>query len=988
MEFKFDANQSFQRDAISAIVDLFEGQPKDNSSLEISISSNLPEVENQTALEIAHEVGAIGNRLVIDDSTLLYNLQSVQDRNGLEIVESLEKNSLDFDIEMETGTGKTYVYLRTIFELAKKYNFLKFIILVPSIAIKEGATSSIKLMTRHFDELYSMPFDLSVYSGSSADEVQSFATSTSVQILVMTIDSLRGDKNTRVIHQNRDKLNGLRPIDFLRATKPIVIMDEPQNMESILSQSAVGELDPLCTLRYSATHLKPRNVVFRLDPVDAHELGLVKQIVIAEAIQHGSDAGQYIKLISVKHDKTFVAKLELACRNASGGPISRKVLSVKNGQDLAVITGNQAYEGWRINELNIAPESVEIFPKGLLGVGESFGGSNDSIYREMIRETIREHFRKDLRLRERGIKVLSLFFVDKVFSFLGDGFNNESASGDFAKWFDEIFEEERNKNEKWKALLPEDAKQYRIAYFASIKNKRGAPLEYTDTSGSSTNDDDAYDLIMRDKARLLDENEMVRFIFSHSALREGWDNPNVFQICALREMGGTIERRQTIGRGLRLPVNQAGDRVADRNVAQLTVVANESYRDFADNLQKEYMDSGVSIGMVRQGEFAKISIVGEDGHDKLLGFSGSKIIWDELVSRDFLDAHGRVTPSFKPETKGFTLGPIPEFFWPEEEILRIIGNSRVERFIKQQRKRKTLILNKQLYISPEFEEFWRTISQRTTYRVSLDTSSLIQTAVEEIKAEMPIPPLRVQVTKAGVKLVRGGTKTTETSSRTAELNVTYPLPNIIQELQESTSLTRRTIVDVLIQSAKLSEFITNPNDFISMMKRKLQNILASAVIDGLQYEKIGGYVYELRELQKDGIEERDLFIDRLYEVKNKQKTDFDYIQIDSDGIDAPERQFAELLDSREDVKLFMKLPDKFKIQTPVGTYNPDWAIIKQEDGQDHIYMVRETKSTRDELKLRPIEKAKIDAAKKHFAAIGIKDGGVNYDVSIPGDWRL
>ena len=986
MDFKFDPNQEFQKEAIAAIVDLFEGQPRDLSLSRFNLPIGVSDAGGQTFLEIAAEVGAVGNQLVIDSQTILENLEKIQDRNGLEIASEL--SSFDFDIEMETGTGKTYVYLRTIFELANRYNFTKFIVLVPSIAIKEGVISSIRLMSKHFQDLYATPFDTTVYSGSSAEEVQSFATSTSVQILVMTIDSLRGDKNTRVIHQNRDKLNGLRPIDYLRATMPIVIMDEPQNMETMLSQTAVGELDPLCTLRYSATHRKTRNVVYRLDPVDAHELGLVKQIVVAEALQQGADAGQYLKLISVKNEKGFVAKMELACRKESDGTIERKVLSIKNGQDLSTVTGNQAYEGWRVNELSIEPESAEIFPRGLIAAGEAIGGSNDSIYREMIRETIREHFRKDIQLREKGIKVLSLFFVDKVASFLGEGSSNDSANGDFAKWFDELFEEEKNNKPEWKKLLPEEPSQYRRAYFASIKGKKGSPDEYMDTSGSSKNDDDAYDLIMRDKARLLDENENVRFIFSHSALREGWDNPNVFQICALREMGGTTERRQTIGRGLRLPVNQLGDRVPDRNIAQLTVVANESYRDFADSLQKEYAESGVSIGMVRQGEFAKIPRVDSNGQEKLLGFAGSKSIWEELLKRGFLDIEGRVTANFRPEIEGFSLGPIPDFFWPEEDIFRIMGNSKVERFIKQQRKRKTRTLNKELYANPEFEEFWRTISQRTTYRVALDRDEVIRKSVNKIKSEDPIQPLRVQVTRAGLKLVRGGTKTSETATRSAELNGAYQLPDIITELQEATSLTRKTLVDILVASNKLGQFISNPNDFISMVKKHLQNVLAAAVVEGLQYEKIGGYVYELRELQKDGMEERDLFIDRLYEVKNKQKTDFDFIQIDSEGIDAPERQFAELLDSREDVKLFMKLPDKFKIDTPVGNYNPDWAIIKQVDGKDHIYMIRETKSTLDESKRRPTENAKIRAAEKHFEAIGLKGESVNYKVGVPGNWSL
>src|SRR5664279_3444028 len=408
MEFKFDAHQQYQQDATAAVVDLFEGQPADAASLTTTLQGVVPDSSDQmSAFEIASEVGAVGNTLLLDDETILHNLQTVQDRNGLEVVDELAGGALDFDTEMETGTGKTYVYLRTIFELAKKYNFAKFIILVPSVAIREGVTLSIELMTKHFQDLYATPFDSFVYSGSTPEEVQSFATSTSVQIMVMTIDSLRGDKNTRVIHQTRDKLNGLRPIDYLKATHPVVIMDEPQNMESLLGQSAVGDLNPLCRLRYSATHRKTRNVVYRLDPVDAHDLGLVKQIVVAEALQQGADAASYVKLESVRNDKDFLARMELVVRKESDGTIERKIVNVKQGQDLATVTNNAAYEGWLVNELSIEPESAEIFPHGLLHAGETIGGSNDSIYREMIRETIREHFRKEVQLRQQGIKVLS-----------------------------------------------------------------------------------------------------------------------------------------------------------------------------------------------------------------------------------------------------------------------------------------------------------------------------------------------------------------------------------------------------------------------------------------------------------------------------------------------------------------------------------------------------------------------------------------------------
>lgn len=987
MEFKFDAKQQYQLDAIGSLVQLFDGQPKDADDLVTKLRGSAP-VEgttNQSALDLdlTQEIGAVGNNLVLDGSTILHNLQAVQDKNGLEVLQELAGNSLDFDIEMETGTGKTYVYLRTIFELAKAYSFTKFVILVPSVAIKEGVTTSIKLMHQHFRELYpAHPFDYSVYSGKSAEEVQGFATSTNVQIMVMTIDSIRGDASSRIIHQTRDKLNGLRPIDYLKATHPVVIMDEPQNMESKLSQSSISELDPIATLRFSATHRKQRNVVYRLDPVDAHDHGLVKQIVVAEVAQQGTDAAPYIKVIEVKRDP-WEAKLELAVR-AADGSTPRRIIKVKQDQELSNLTNNPAYEGWWITELSIEPQYVDLNKHGMLQQGEEIGGNSDSIYREMIRETIREHLRKQTMLASKNIKVLSLFFIDKVENFLGDGVNNIDANGQFVQWFDELFREERAKSAQWQELFPQDPADLRRGYFSVLKGKKGMADKFQDTSGATKADDDAYDLIMRDKARLLDEAEPVRFIFSHSALREGWDNPNVFQICTLREMGAEVERRQTIGRGLRLPVDQTGERVADRSIAQLTVVANESYQAFAKKLQTEYEKSGVEIGRVRPQEFSKIPLYEEhiepDGPE-YFGYERSKTLYEALESSGMIK-DGKITAAYQPTQLGFDLKQhVPDFYWPYEDvIIEYIGRSSIERYVKPQSKRKARKLNKELFANPEFEEFWRTISRRTTYRVAVDRERLIEATVKAIKEAPPIQPLRIQVTRAGVKILRGGTKATETGQRSASLQGAYDLPDIITELQEATSLTRKTIIDILLDSGRLPEFIGNPNDFIQMVKGRLQSVLAEIVTEGIQYEKIGGYVYELRELQKDGQEEKDRFLDQMYKLQNPEKSDFDYVVYDSE----PERQFAELLDGRDDVKLFMKLPSKFKIDTPVGPYNPDWAIIKHEAGQDRIYMIRETKSTDDEVKRRPTENAKIKAATKHFAAIGVGD----YAVSVPGAWRI
>lgn len=977
MKFKFDAKQEYQLAAINSVTDLFDGQPSDAGDFLTTFrtTKEIPETNNQAFdLDLSEEIGAVGNNFLLDEETVLENLKVVQNAQGLEPAREL-KDGLQFDIEMETGTGKTYVYLRTIFELAQKYSFTKFVILVPSVAIREGVKTSIELMHDHFRQVYpELPFDHMVYSGKNAEEVQAFATSTSIQIMIMTIGSVRGRGNNLIMNQTRDKLNGLRPIDFLCATRPVLIMDEPQNMESELSKTALAGMDPAFILRYSATHRETRNVTYRLDPVDAHELGLVKQIVVAEATEHGGDAKPYIKLLGVDSNP-WQANLELVCRKKDGS-FDRKIKKVKQNQDLVKVTGNPAYENnWRINEINLDGSGfIELTNHGILQVGESIGSNDEVVYREMIRETIREHFRKESLMRKHGIKVLSLFFVDKVASYLGNGVDNATADGNFAQWFDELFVEERQRRPEYAELLPQDPVELRRAYFSQIK--KGV---YGDTSGETTKDDDSYDLIMKDKARLLSEEEPVRFIFSHSALREGWDNPNVFQICTLREMGSETERRQTIGRGLRLPVNQDGERVADRSVAQLTVVANESYQQFANNLQKEYKKAGVAIGYIRKGDFAKLPRPESDSNENL-GYTTSEKIWGNLKDRGYLDKDGYVTEIFTPDADNFSLGLESEYSSVEAAIVEILRRSNIAHYVKPKRARTTRKLNKQLYFtSREFEEFWEKISQRTTYSVSVDRQVLIKNAVQKIKKAEKIDPLRIEVKKAKLTIVRGGTKSAETSSRTTDLRGGYKLPDIVAELQEATSLTRKTIIDILIQSDRLKEFISNPNDFIKMVRGIIEAELAAIVTEGVQYEKIGGSVYSLTELQQDGIEEKQYFLDNLYKVKNKGKTDYDFVVYDSET----ERQFAQLLDEREDVKLFLKLPPKFKIDTPVGAYNPDWAIVKHVDGEDKLYMIRETKSTMSEHLLRATEQAKIDAATEHFKTIG-----VSYEKSAPGKWNI
>ena len=988
MKFQFDPRQPYQTSAIDAVTDLFDGQPADADQLLTSLqyippqqSLDLPDFGGQEAFGIFEAIGAYGNSLVLDEDTILENLQRVQDRNGLEINESLV-DGLQFDIEMETGTGKTYVYLRTAFELATKYSFNKYIILVPSVAIREGVKTSIQLMREHFRHLYpQINMDYNVYSGDHAEDVRDFATATSLQFLVMTIDSIRGDKNTRIIHQQRDKLSGLRPLDFLQATRPVVIMDEPQNMESLLAQSAVADLNPMCTLRYSATHRTTRNVVYRLDPLDAHRLELVKKIVVSDAQELGSAAKPYVKLLEAKRDPSFKASLELICRKKDGSYTKRKI-NATQGADLERLSGgNPAYEGnWRINEISVLPAQIELTNYGILRVGEEIGGNQDAVFQAMIRETVREHIRKEEQVHPQGIKVLSLFFIDKVASYLGEGINNLDANGDFAAWFDTVYQEERAKNSASHAFLPADPVEARSGYFAQMKRGKGkaAQVTFKDSSGKTKADDDAYELIMKDKARLLSMDEPVRFIFSHSALREGWDNPNVFQICTLRDMSTETERRQTIGRGLRLPVNQTGERVKDAGTALLTVVANESYAAFASALQDEYKRAGVAVGYVRKTEFAELPVV-EGGQESRLGTRRSGQIWDCLHERGYINDAGEVLGTWVPDQLGFTVGLPEQYADYEAEVIDLVDRCKIEALVKPKRKRVVRSLNKQVYATPEFEEFWEKITSRTTYRVSLDRTDLVQRCVARIKEAPRIHPIRIQVTRTGVELTRGGPKGSVLGTRDEVLKESYPLPDIVLQLQESTSLTRKTIIDILLGSQRVGELLANPNDYIKMVTECIETELVHTLIDGIQYEPIGGNIYELRELQADGLEEKDRFVDQLYKVTNKEKTDFDYVVFDS----AVEKQFAQHLDGREDIKLFMKLPDKFRVPTPVGDYNPDWAIIKVEDGTEHLYLVRETKSSQDPAKRRPSENAKIKAAMKHFDAIG-----VDYAVSAPERWEI
>lgn len=970
MKIKYESSQPFQLKAISAITDIFEGQPNDVEAFSSVIRG---EAVRGAQSNLFNEIGAIGNNLLLDEDAILENARTIQEDNGEEPVTKLD--GMNFSIEMETGTGKTYVYLRTALELAKQYNFKKFIIIVPSIAIKEGVKSSLDSMKEHFTkELGYNPYEATVYDGKSPEVVQSFATSTMTQFMVMTIDSIRGNRKL-IIKDYRNQLGGLRPLDYLAEVNPIVIMDEPQNMETELSTSAISDLNPMCTLRYSATHTRDYNMMYRLDPVESHRENLVKSIVVANAEQKGSDAKPYIKLLDVRNAPRLEAYVEVLVRDKNG-KIGRKPLWVKQHDDLAIRTNHDIYDNYKIIDISTIPANVEIGRQGVLMLGESWGDNDDQVHREMIRETIREHIKREYVLRGSGIKVLSLFFVDQVKSYLDYDDEGSQIDGKFVKWFDELYQEERAKSPMYTEMLPDDPTDVRKAYFAEMRKKGATTLK--DSTGNSKEDETAYDLIMKGKEKLLDNANPVRFIFSHSALKEGWDNPNVFQICMMRESSSENDRRQTIGRGLRLAVKQVGGeylREFDAQINQLTVIANESYSNFANNLQKEYKKAGIQIGFVRKNEFARVVL--HDNSGRTLGHTKSTDVWSHLQRNGMIDDEGRVLANFAPRNIGFNLNLPDGLQEYHSEIVEVVESCRIDKFIKDARKRETVKLNKEVMYSPELEKLWKKISRKTTYRVSLDKGHLVMASIESIKNMTEIKPLRVDVVRNKVLLTRGGVRNAGMVGESShDLVGSFELPDIVKELQDATSLTRATIVDILTGSGRLHEFLRNPYDFIASVKSIIKQVLMSAVDNGILYEKMAEEVYELRDFQRESEEEVTRFIDTLYEVKNQQKSVSNKISLDSNT----EMEFAKYLDNREDIKLFLKLPAKFKIDTPVGPYNPDWAIVKEVDGDEKVYMVRETKNGGE----RESELQKIRHAKKHFEAIGMN----NYAKSTPEDWRV
>lgn len=982
MKLQFEHNLDYQLAAIEAVCDLFSGQEVCRTEFTVTAPPSLlthPDLFAATSGEDASGLG-IGNRLQLVEEDLLANLHRVQLRQGLRPSAALA--SRDFTVEMETGTGKTYVYLRTAFELNKRYGFTKFVVVVPSVAIKEGVIKSLQIMAPHFRSLYAgQPFEYFQYDSAKLNQVRNFATSQHLQVMVVTVGAIN-KKEVNNLYKDSESTGGEKPIDLIRATHPVLIVDEPQSVDGGLQgqgKQALEAMNALATLRYSATHKDEHHMVYRLDAIDAYERQLVKQIEVASAEVQGGQNRAYVKLVDVKAQKgSVLAKLELDVQR--GTAVQRKEVWVEQDDDLEQHTGRKLYENCLVGVIKAAssagggPASVEIRMPGSdhrLEKGAELNGLDpEALTRQMLRRCIESHLRKELRLRPLGIKVLSLVFVDRVERYRRYDEAGAAHKGPYALMFEQEYARAARLDE-FRSLFGEadlaaTAADVHDGYFSI--DKRGTWSDTAENNQSNRdNAERAYNLIMREKEKLLSFDTPLKFVFSHSALREGWDNPNVFQICNLREMNTERERRQSIGRGLRLAVNQKGERLRGFEINTLTVIANESYETFADNLQREIeQDTGIRFGIVESHQFAALAVTDENGVPQAMGVERSEQLFAWLRTEGHVDSRGKVEDKLRKALKDGTLALPAEFEPAKAAIAALLRKLAGKLDIKNADQRHVVKLRREVYLSEDFKALWDRIKHRTTYRVQFDNELLLQraaTSIRKLLADAPITRTRLRFRTATVSITQGGVDTKETSSTlfAAMPERDLPLPDLITELQDRTQLTRRSIVRVLKDCGHLDDFKLNPTQFIDVVAECINRTKRQALVDGIKYRRLGDGDYFAQEL----FEQKELagYLTNMLDVG---KSVHEKVVWQS----GTERSFADDLEKNPAVKLYAKLPNWFMVPTPLGNYNPDWAVLISVDGADKLYFVVETKSTLFDDAIRDAEAAKIACGRAHFEALG------------------
>ncbi|MDN5870198.1 MAG: DEAD/DEAH box helicase family protein [Nitrococcus sp.] len=982
MKLHFEPDLDYQLQAIEAVCDLFRGQ--EVCRTEFTVTMQIERAAMHGYAEPS-QLG-VGNRLTLLDDELLENLHDVQIRNGLAPVNTLASG--DFSVEMETGTGKTYVYLRTIFELNRRFGFTKFVVVVPSIAIKEGVYKSLQITEDHFKGLYAgVPFDYFLYDSSKLGQVRNFATSAQIQIMVVTVGAIN-KKDVNNLYKDSEKTGGEKPIDLIKATRPVVIVDEPQSVDGGLSgagKKALDAMNPPCTLRYSATHVDKHHMVYRLDAVDAYERRLVKQIEVAAATVEDAHNKPYARLVSVSNRRGSIsARVELDVEMATG--VQRREITVQDGDDLEQTTKRAVYADCRIGEIRVAKgnEFMELRAPGgeeYLRPGQAWGDVDArAVQREMIRRTIKEHLGKEKRLRPQGIKVLSLFFIDEVARYRRYDANGNSVEGDYARIFEEEYRRLAN-HPDYRTLFAEAdlsraAEEVHEGYFSVDRKSKRAVDTYEGNQGGREAAEQAYNLIMRDKEKLLSFETPLKFIFSHSALREGWDNPNVFQICSLRDIHSERERRQTIGRGLRLCVNQEGQRLRGFDLNTLTVVATESYEQFAEHLQQEIeAETGIRFGIVETHQFAAVTVAAANGTTAPLGVEQSKALWDHLQEQGYIDAKGKVQDALRAALKAGEVN-LPEAFVPQAGQITQILRKLAGRFeIKNADERRQIRPRQAVLHSAEFKALWDRIKHKTTYRVAFDNEKLTESCTKALRGAPPIPKTRLQWRKADLAIGKAGVEASEREgAQTVILDeADIELPDLLTQLQDRTQLTRRTIHRVVTASGRLDDFKRNPQAFIELAAEAINRRKRLAVVGGIKYQRLGDEHYYAQELFEQ--EELTGYLKNM--LAETKKSVYEQVVYDSN----PEAAFADDLEKNEAIRFYAKLPGWFNVPTSLGPHNPDWAVLVEKDGAERLYLVVETKSSLFTDDLRDMEGAKIECGKAHFKLLKACEAPAQYLVA-------
>ena len=1022
MKLKFKT-QAYQTAAVQAVIDCFKGQVPHHGGVRYRLDPGsqkaaLAVPQGTLALEAAsHEAAAEKEAafrnadFTLSDTALLENIRAVQQGQNLPVSEALVKTKVakvNLDVEMETGTGKTYCYIKTIFELNKQYGWSKFIIVVPSIAIREGVAKSLQITSEHFLETYQKKARFFIYNSKQLHHLESFSSDAGINVMVINVQAFaaRGADNRR-IYDVLDDFQSRKPIDVISANRPILILDEPQKMEGAATLKSLEEFKALMVLRYSATHKTTHNKIHRLDALDAYNQKLVKKIAVRGIAVKGlaGTAGYlYLQSIEISSKKPPEARVEFE-QKLAGGNIKRVVRKLSKGDNLFDLSNglDQYRDGFVVADINANSDTLS-FTNGVeLTVGDATGDvTEDALRRIQIREAIKAHFDKEQALFQQGVKVLTLYFIDEVVKYRD--YDSPDEKGDYARIFEEEYQLYLNEvldldeTPYVKYLRSISAEKTHSGYFSiDKKSKRLAdPTVAARGENAGLSDDvDAYDLILKDKERLLSFAEPVRFIFSHSALREGWDNPNVFVICALKHSDNTISRRQEVGRGLRLSVNQSGDRmdhpatVHDVNV--LTVVASESYKDFVAALQKDISDSLSARPRVADEAYFTGKVLKTESGDVAITPQLAKQIYKYLLKHDYTDDADRITSTYHEAKKDGALAALPPELAPHaEQVFKLIDSVFSESQLPEigdDRKPKKNPLNAN-FEKQEFTELWNRINHKAAYSVDFDHDELVQKAVKTLNdkdAGLRVTPLQytvqhgeqaAAVTYDGIK---GGTafelKDSETENNRVSIHsaVKYDL---IGKLAEGTQLTRRTVTDILkgLNAAVFAQFKTNPESFIAEAIRLINEQKATVIIEHLAYDPVEDK-FDL-DIFTAGQTKQDF----SNAVKTPKHHIYDFVLPDSGS--KPEREFAEALEASAEVVVYAKLPRGFLIPTPVGDYNPDWAISFKEGSVKHIYFVAETKGSMSSMDLREIEKTKIKCARKFFDEMNRRFApeNVKYDV--------